>query len=268
MGWFSSKPATAETAPWGPLGEQLQSIYTLAGGKAEQPGAFNTPLPYYPHQTYANLSPQTEQALNLTEQRALAGSPVSSAMRNEVINTLSGNYLYGNPGFNAAFEAAANKITPMIQSGFNRGGRLHSGLAREAETRALADAFASQYGNERQNQLKAMLFAPQAAQSEYNDIARLAGVGQAREANEQTKIDEDIARFEWDRMDPWRRIELLSNVIYGSPSGFGTEIKRGEKNKASGILGGILKGAQAGATIDPLWGTLIGGAGGGLLGAF
>jgi hypothetical protein len=240
-------------------------VLTPYGVQQDQAGNF-TPIPGM--HTYANLSPQTEQALNLTEQRALAGSPVSRGMQNQLTDTLNGNYLYGNPGFDAAFQAAANKITPMVQSEFNRKGRLHSGLAREAETRALADAFASQYSNERQNQIKAMLFAPEAAQADYNDIARLAGVGQARESVEQNRINEDIARHDWAQMDPWRRLELLSNIVYGSPGDFKTLTERGGSNKASGILGGILKGATAGSQINPLWGTILGGAGGGLLGAF
>lgn len=90
-------------------------------------------------------------------------------------DTLSGKYGVGGEGFNAAFEAAKNKIIPGVESRFASGGRLHSGLARTAETGSLSDAYASLYNEERKRQQEAagglgqfgMATSPQAALDAY-----------------------------------------------------------------------------------------------------
>lgn len=222
------------------------------------------PRVYYPGQTYASFSPQTEKALNLTEQRALAGNPTQQAANAELMRNINGEYLYGGPGFNAAFEAAKSKILPDIQSRFAMGGRYGSGLAREAEAKALANAFAEQYGAERQNQLRAMMFAPEMAAQDYKDLQALAGVGQTREANEQARINDAIARHDFSQLEPEQRIAAFLGLIGGNYGG--TQTITGFKgNPAQGILGGALGGAAAGAPFGP-WGAGIGAAAGGLLG--
>lgn len=266
-----SAPAqTVNQSPWGPQGTHLQDIFGEARYNWEQqrPGAGNIPkASFFPGQTYASFSPQTENALNLTEQRALAGSDVQRGANKELLKTLGGDYLYGGPGFDAAFQAAANKITPMVQSGFNQGGRLHSGLSRQAETQALADAFASQYGNERENQLRAMFFAPQAAQSDYNDLKALAGVGEAREGQEQSGIDEAIARHNYNIEIPNRALAEYLSLVQGNYGG--TQTTGGFKgNKGAGLLGGALSGGALGGTIGGPLGAGVGAGIGGLLGLF
>jgi len=251
------------TAPWEPQQQHLTDGWQLARK------AYQAPITYYGGQTYANFSPQTENALNLTEQRALAGSPVQRASNQQLMNTLSGDYLHGGQGFNAAYQAAANEIIPGVESRFNAGGRFGSGLARQAETKALADAFASQYGNERQNQLRAMLFAPEAAQADFNDLRALAGVGQQREGQTQSGIDEAIARHDFNQLDEWRRLENYMSLVQGGVGSQTTQTTMGPKgNKGAGILGGALGGAALGTKISPGWGTAIGGGLGALAGLF
>lgn len=248
------------TNPWEKQANELEVAWQ------HNRDVLRNPQQIFPGQMFASFSPQTEQALNMTEQRALAGSDTQRAANQQLQNTLNGNYLYGGPGFDAAFQAAANKITPQVQSGFNKGGRLNSGLSKVAETQALADAFAGQYGQERQNQLKAMLFAPQAAEADYADLARLAGVGQAREGQAQSQIEEQMARHDFQQKELQNRIAAFLAPVVGS---YGNEqVTQGFKgNKGAGILGGALGGAAAGAPLGP-WGA-AGGAGiGGLLGAF
>lgn len=223
----------------------------------------------YGGQTFANFSPQTENALNLTEQRAMAGSPIQRSANQQLQQTLNGDYLHGGQGFNAAYQAAANEIIPGVESRFNAGGRFGSGLARQAETKALGDAFAAQYGNERQNQLRAMLFAPEAAQADYNDIRALAGVGQAREGQTQSGIDEAMWRHQAQQEMPWELLAKYQDLINGGYGANATTTSYGPKtNKGAGILGGALGGAALGTQISPGWGTAIGGGLGALGGLF
>lgn len=106
-------------------------------------------------------------------------SPMAASTNSALMDTINGNYLYGNPGFNAALEAAQRQITPQIESAFERSGRSGGGLVQEAKTRAFADAFAQQYGQERQNQLNAI----QSGQASTGALAQ--NVGQARQAQLQ-----------------------------------------------------------------------------------
>ncbi len=261
-GGGGSQNVTQNTAPW--AGQQSY----LSHGFAQAQAQLGQPQSFYPGQTYANFSPQTENALNLTEQRAMAGSPVMRASNAELQRTLNGDYLHGGSGFDAALQAAANKITPMVQSGFNQGGRLNSGLSRVAETQALGDAFASQYGQERNHQLQAMLFAPQAAQSDYADLSALTGVGDAREAQSQLGIDEARQRHDFSQSEQSERLARYMAMINGNYGMSGTTQNtpfRG--NRVGNIFGGALGGAAAGASFGP-WGAGIGAGLGGLSGLF
>ncbi len=253
------------SAPWGDQQGYLREIFST--GQALHR---DRPISFFPGQTYASFSPQTENALNLTEQRALAGSSVQRGANQELLKTLGGDYLYGGPGFNGAFQAAANKITPMVQSNFNRGGRLNSGLARQAETSALADAFASQYGNERENQLRAMLFAPEAAQADYNDLRALAGVGGSREGQTQSGIDEAMARHHMIENEPWERVAKFMDLVNGNYGGSSSSTSGGpgmSGNRGAGLLGGALRGAGLGAQFGG-GGALAGAGLGALAGLF
>lgn len=255
---------TMDNSPWA-----AQQGYLKHGFNAAKQDVLGRPQTFFPGQTYANFSPQTEQALNLTEQRALAGSPVQNASNAELQRTLNGDYLYGGDGFNAALDAARNRILPDIQSRYAQGGRFGSGLGREAEARALADSFASQYGNERQNQLRAMLFAPQAAASDYADMQALAGVGAQREGQAQSGIDEAMARHQFEQMEPQQRLQAYMSLIGGQYGGQQTgQIVGMSGNRGAGVLGGALGGATIGAQVGGPWGAAAGGILGGVTSLF
>lgn len=76
---------------------------------------------------------------------------------NALSQTAAGDFLHGGSGFNAALESAQRQIQPSVLSAFGRGGAgaARGGLAQTAMTRAIADAFAGLYGQERSNQLNA-----------------------------------------------------------------------------------------------------------------
>lgn len=256
---------TQNTAPWGPQQGYLQQ------GFAEAQNVLNKPHTFFPGQTYAAFSPQTQQALNLTEQRALAGSPLMGSTNEQLLNTINGNNLFGGPGYNEALQAAQNQILPGIQSRYAKGGRFGSGLGRAAEAQALGDVFAQQYGAERQNQMRAMGMAPQMAQNDYFDIGRLATVGEAKENQEQKGIDQAMAKHGFDENEQLERIRNFMALIQGNYGQQGLHNTQGFKgSKAGGLLGGAMGGAGlaqmiGGAAGGPL-GLGIGALTGGLLG--
>ena len=98
---------------------------------------------------------------------------------NQGINTLqktaSGDFLSGGQGFDAAVQAAVNSATPHIASAFGgTAGGLSGGLARQAVGDTAIDAFASQFGQERKNQLNA---AGALNQNTLQGSSALAGLG-------------------------------------------------------------------------------------------
>lgn len=86
----------------------------------------------------------------------LATNDPNNAAINTLQQTAGGDFLHGGQGFDAAIQAAVNSATPHIASAFGgTAGGLSGGLARQAVGDTAVDAFASQFGQERQNQLGA-----------------------------------------------------------------------------------------------------------------
>lgn len=194
--------------------EWLKPFQTEIGSAASS--LYNTrPLSMFPGQTFAGLSPETQAALNMQTQRALAGSPVTSAAQTELTNTLSGQYL--DPATNPAFQKASQQIAGQIAGQFEGAGRYGSGAMANQQREALTDLAAKTYGDERQRQVQSMLFAPQMAQQDYFDAAKLAEVGGVREDFTQQGINEAIERFNFNQMEPWQRLQLYSGTLQGIP---------------------------------------------------
>ena len=198
----------------------------------------------------ADFSPEQQQAMDLQAQRAINGSDVTRSAQNNATATLRGDYLYGGPGFNAAFDAASRKILPQVDSTFNRGGRYGSGLAQTAQTQALGDVFAGMYGQERNHQMQAMGMSPVLANQDYMDIDRLAQVGDQEQEQNQLMLDEPFQRLQ--------RYQNFINPMLGV-GGSSTSTQPMYRNRGAGAVGG----AMLGNMLFPGIGGIIGG---GLLG--
>lgn len=121
---------------------------------------------YYGGNTVVPFAPQTEQALGLTEQRALGGSPVVDAAQGYAARTLNtdpssqfgaaanpfatGANPYGsgsNPYLDATFNRAADSVQNRLQSGFAGAGR-NIDAARPVAAQELNDLAAQVYGGD------------------------------------------------------------------------------------------------------------------------
>src|SRR5690606_32498977 len=121
------------------------------------------------------------------------------------------------PYFSGMADRITAKVLPGIDSRFAASGRLGSGLHGRAVGEGLGDAIGSlayqNYGDERTNMMRGMLFAPEMAQQDYFDIAKLAEVGAQREDMAQLGINEAMARHEFEQMEPWQRLGLYNSLI-------------------------------------------------------
>lgn len=217
---------------------------------------------FFPGQTYAGFSPEQEQSMSMITDRANAGSSGLRAAQGQNEATLRGDYLYGGDGFNAAYQAAANRIMPQVQSAFGGSGRLNSGLAQTSMASALGDSFAGLFGQERARQMQATQMAPGLAQADYYDAGMLQNVGAQRQGMQQAGIDEAMARHDF----PQANLERYMGLLQGAGGMAGTtQTQPMYRNRAAGALGGAMMGAQLGSVVPGI-GTGVGALGGAVMG--
>lgn len=267
----------SNNSPW----SGVQPHLTTGLEKAEDT-ILNKPVQYYPNSTVVPFSPQTENALSMTENRAMTGSPIMNQAKTEVGNTLGGNYLNANPHLDQAVNAAArpvvqnfqDTIMPGIQSGFSKAGRYGSGMqayqqrkAGEGLNRQLSDMAGSMayqnYNSERDNMLKAGLLAPTFAQADYTDASQLERVGQVREAQGGAELQDQINRFMHDQTSERDALrEYMTLVGGGSYGGQSTQSQPIYRNKVGEGLGMAATAAGIGGTLfgsNGIWPSAFGG---------
>jgi len=194
---------------------QAKSIY-------EQPSGI-------PEQLYVDPSQATQSALQMAQERAMAGSPLVQAAQQEQLATIQGRGV--NPFLEGALAGvnrqAGDVYTRNIQnlqsqaSSMGRYGSAAQGQqqmnAQDVFARALAEqAGQLAYGSaeaERARQMQAAGAAPQMAAADYADIQRLLQVGQGREAYDQARIQGQLAAADV----PFNRLQRATNIFYGAP---------------------------------------------------
>jgi hypothetical protein len=198
-----------------------------------------------------------QAAFGMARQATGQGGAIPTAL-NALQQTAAGDFLFGGQGFNAAVDAAMRQAQPHILSTFGGSGRGTGGLAQTAMSQAATDAFARQFGQERQNQLNAAQAIPGVAAG---GVGLLSGIGGQQQQLAQQQL---MAPLTAQQM-------LLSAAGGGVPLGalFGqSTTPPGGSSLAGGLtggLGGALTGAQIGSVVPGI-GTGIGAIGGGILG--
>ena len=210
------------------------------------------PMQYYPGRTVVGFSPETEMALSGLRQQAISGSPFIGAVQDVVMQNLMGT----NPLQSAAFRPAVEQVEAQAA----KAGRYGSGYQQGAVAAALAPMAY-------QAQQDAIAQAPMARAFGFADLETLAGVGAAREAQEQAELSADIEKFQFEQQAPQAALANYLASVQGGQLG-SQQITPFYSNPLasglSGALGGALLGGQAG--LNPLLMALLGG-GAGLLGA-
>jgi len=252
---------------------------------------------YYPGQQVAPMSNYSSSSLNALAQRAAQGSPVTAAAQQQLTNTLGGQYLSaGNPYFANAVQGAirpmvnnfTDQIMPGLDSNFSSAGRYGSGAHALASSDAasqlnsqigdIASQMAYQnYGDERQNQIRGMLFAPEMAAQDYRDIAALQQAGQGFDQYNQAQINANMAKYGYNATKDMNYLQNYMGILNGYPGGTTGSVTQGPPaatsggfgGAATGALGGAMTGAKLGAMmptpipgVGALGGAVIGGLGG------
>lgn len=222
---------------------------------------------YYPGQTVAPFSGQTEQALTALEQRGAGGSPLVANAQGQLNDTISGKYLdpTTNPQFQSALTAShqpyidnfMGSVLPGVTSAFEGSGRTGSPAHQMAVDRAVtglnrsisdADAKAgSDYFNtERGRQVAATTAAPTLANQDYVDINQLGMAGQARDNQSQALIDADVAKYNYNQNAQWDYINrYLASLNGGYPGGTTTGTGTTTGSRPNDTFGQIFGGATS-----------------------
>lgn len=241
---------------------------------------------YYPGQTVAPMSGYTSGALDAMAQRGAAGSPLTQAAQQSAQNTLSGQFLdpASNPHLRGAMDAATRplidnymkNIAPGLDSTFSAAGRYGSNSmidarqgAAEDLTRGIGDITSNMayqnYGDERQRQIQAGLYANDLANQDYQDINNMGLAGQGFDQFNQALIDADVDKYNYGANKDFNWIAQNLGLLQGQGGGSQTTVNKGASTKPNPFTS-TLGGAASGFGIGGLPGALVGG-GLGLLGS-
>jgi hypothetical protein len=190
---------------------------------------------FFPGQTYVSPSEQTQQALKMAQERAMAGSPLTGAAQAETLATIQGRgvnpYLAGALGQTNRL-AGEDYLRNMqkLQSGASSMGRYGSGAQNQLTGQAqdvYARALTEQGGQlayqsaeaERQRQMAAVGAAPQMAQADYFDINQLLKTGTAGEGYDVAKLQDAMNRFNFQQNLPQAKLSQYANLYSSAPQG-------------------------------------------------
>jgi len=253
------------------LGYGLQQAQQLYQGGGPQ---------YYGGQTYVSPTTTTQTGLQALEARASLGNPLLQSAQNQVQNTVSGDFLSGNPFFQGAFQPAAQAAQTQFQqtlgdiaSKSSLAGRYGSGAMGSLQDRATG-AFGQQLANtagqlayqnyeaERQRQQQALGMAPTMASADYQDIQNMLQAGQIREGYQGQQQQADIAKFNFLQNQPQQNLQNYLSLVYGNPLGrVGQSTSSGTQDTSNlqnllglaAVGGGLYKNLGGSEGIGNLW---------------
>jgi len=189
---------------------------------------------YYPGQTVVGYSPESEMALQGIRQQAISGSPFIQGVQDVVMQNLMGT----NPLQSAAFRP----VIEQVEAQTSKAGRYGSGYQQAALAQALAPMAL-------QAQQQAIAQAPAARQFGFADLETLAGVGAAREAQQQAELSADIERFQFEQARPAEKLQQYLAAVRGGEMGQ-TTYETQQRQPLTSILGGALSGAELGGMVS------------------
>lgn len=233
-----SNTQTQKADPWSGQQPYLTKGFQQASHLLESGGP-----DYYNKATYTPFSQQTETAMGMTEDRALAGSPLNTGAQGLAMDTLQGKFLNSNPYLESMFQQGSDKIAENVNAQFTSAGRTGSGAHVGRMTEEMGDLYNNMYGDqyqqERQNQMNTMQIAPQLAETDYTDIAKLGQVGQAVEGKAGEIIQDDMNRFNFYQQRPENNLANYISAIQGNYGGQTTTTSK-EKPSLLGTVGSLV----------------------------
>ena len=264
-GGGTTQVTTNNSAPW--AGSQPFLLDLM--NKARQTFEGGTGQNYFPGSTVVPFSNQTNQALQMRENRANAGSPVTNAAQTLATQTLGGNFL--DPANNPAFRRMAEDITNRTNAQFSLAGRTGSPAHAESIARGITQGGAGLYDAERARMMQALGMAGEVGALDLQNIDLMGQAGAQREALAAQQLQDLITRYGFTQTAPWDALRNYSGIVsgFGGLGGTGQTTQTGPgANRGLTALSGAASGAALGGIPGFPGGVPVGAALGGLLGLF
>ena len=172
-----------------------------------------------------------ERALQQGAASGLLGSQLGTAQQ------MVADQLAGNQQVQSAYDAERNRMNQA----------------------AIADA---------QARMQAAGMAPTMAMADYNDLAQKMNIGDIRQGQEQARLADDLARWDFMQNKDVNKLGQYMGLIGGGYGSTQTTQQPIYNNRASGILGGGIGGYTLGNALVPGIGGPVGAGIGGILSMF
>jgi|688.fasta_scaffold37394_5 hypothetical protein len=208
--------------PWGPSQPYLNAAMTDLSNWYKS-GADTRP---FPGQSVAPMSQDLTNALGMVANRALTGSPLTSAAQANLLRTSNGDFLSpeSNPFLKGQFNLGADRLQAQLGSRFNSSGNINSSAAQGESAQAYNQLAAQQYGgaynSARDNQMSSAMFAPTMADQDYVDAAQMGNVGRAFEEQAGSNLTDSISRYNYEQTNPYARLMKFLNPTISVAGGF------------------------------------------------
>lgn len=249
-GGGGQQTSTQTNTPWSEAAPHLSRIFGEAYDIYK-----NQPPSQFPGLTVAQRSMPTMLAEEMTLGRALGGSQLNDSARGVMQNTVDGNYLdiTQNPKFSSALGQISDRyretVAPQTDAAFSRsgafGGSAHQnqmGINQRELSRGMNDMAASMYDQERNRQMAATGMAPGFASQDYNEIGKVAAVGDQRDAYNQSLLNDAVQKYGFDANKSRQNLSDYLGFVSGASSGTGqsSTTQPNSSNAGAGILGSAL----------------------------
>ncbi len=210
-GGGKTEKSTTSSAPWA-----AQQPYLTKGFKRAEDLYQQGPLEYYPGQTYAGMSPTSQQALQGITQRGLEGSPLNKASGSYLQDVLGGKYLnQESPGF----QSVANRARAAADSTYSGMGRYGSGAHDTAVADSVGALAYQDYANQMGRMDYAAGLAPSIAGQDFIDLNAVNQAGQQYQGELQNQIGADMARYNFQQQAPYNNLQDYMGFIQGNYGG-------------------------------------------------
>lgn len=200
----------------------------------------NNPYQAYQGQTSAGLNQDQNTAFGAIRNRALQGSEVGREANWNAADTLAGRYLSpdSNPWLRGSVDTAMGQAQGALNSQFNKPGAFGSTAHQGVMAKQLGDisnnAYMQNYNQERGNQLNVMSQAPGMAASDYNDMDRLMGSGDAQRAAEQERLSGQYGAWQQAQQYPYQQLDVMGNAIMTTMGAGGKTTMYGNGSSGAG----------------------------------
>lgn len=237
----------------------------LTAATADATNLYNAGAPtYYGGETVAPLNNYQTSALDQTAALASAGSPLVKSGQQFLQDTLDTPSGAGNPTLDALLQQYGLQANNLVNSNFNKAGRVGSGMnaaaAGTAITNATLPVLASQYNADQNLKLQAANAAPNLANYDFTNLNRVAAVGDAYQGQAQNVDNANKAAYDYNSTEPENFLNNYLQQLYTSP-GTKTPTTTTSATQTTGggsTLSNILGGAATLAGLFTGTGPLVG----------